>query len=140
MTHFTKESWKVFVNKKIADMNQNFILENTKRYKKLDYYSMGCEEFGIKDYFVNLRLADARLKFRERCKTMSTCKTDYPSDINHIKSLFTCHNCEEIDSVSLHWKSCPAYSHLRENRNLDSDVDLCAYYRDIINFRNQESE
>ena len=138
VTQFSKESWKQFVRKNIADLNRNFIIENSKRYKKLDYYSMGCEEFGLKDYFLNLNLADGRLKFRERCKTMSTCKMDYPSDINNIKSLFTCHHCEEIDSVSLHWKSCSAYSQFRDNRNLDADADLCAYYRDIINMRNQE--
>ena len=139
VTQFSKESWKVFVNKNITDMNRNYILEHSKKYKKIDYYSMGCEEFGLKDYFLNLSLADGRLKFRERCKTMSTCKTDYPSDINNIRSLFSCQHCDEIDSVRLHWKYCIAYSHLRENRNLNSDVDLCAYYRDIINMRNLDS-
>ena len=135
---FSKDAWKKLVSKNIVQMNREFIIESSKRYKKLDYVSMGCEDFGLKKYFLDLNLEDGRLKFRERCKTMTTCKTDYPSDMKNVRSLFSCHHCDEVDSVNLHWKTCSAYSHLRENRNLNSDVDLCAYYRDIINLRNQE--
>ena len=119
-------------------MNREYILDTSKKYKKLDYVSMGCEDFGLKNYFHNLNLSDSRLKFRERSKCMTTCRTDYPSDVENIRAMFKCYHCEEIDSVSLHWKSCLGYSHLRENRNLQSDVDLCGYYRDIINMRVQE--
>ena len=96
---------------------------------------MACEEYGMKDYFRCLNLSDSRIKFRERSKCMTSCRTDYPSDKENVKAMFECYHCEEIDSVGLHWKSCAGYAHLRENRNLQLDTDLCGYYRDIINLR-----
>ena len=99
---------------------------------------MACEEFGLKAYFHNLNLADSRLKFRERSQCMTSCRLDYPNDRENIKSMFSCHHCDEIDSVALHWKYCEAYRHLRENRNLDIDSDLCGYYRDIIKLREED--
>ena len=135
---FSKLGWRKYVREKIHEMNREFILENSKKYKKLDYMSMACEEYGLKDYFNCLNLTDSRIKFRERSKCMTSCRTDYPSDQGNIKAMFQCFHCDEIDSVGLHWKLCPGYAHLRENRNLQLDTDLCGYYRDIINLREQE--
>ena len=134
---FSKKSWKKFVREKIWNLNRDYIINSSKKYKKLDYFSMGCEEFEMKDYFHKLNLADSRLKFRERSRCMITCRTDYPSDNDNIRAMFKCHHCDEIDSLNLHWKSCQAYKHLRENRNLEVDYDLCGYYRDIIKLREE---
>ena len=128
---------KKFVHEKIIDLNREFILENSKKYKKLNYLSIACEKYGLKEYFHNLNLSDCRLKFRERAKCMTSCRIDYPSDIENIRAQFKCYHCDEVDNGSLHWKSCSGYEHLRINRNLESDVDLCGYYRDIINLRGQ---
>ena len=137
VSKFSKQSWKSFVNEKIGRLNREYIINNSKKYKRLDYVSMGCEEFEIKDYFHHLNLADSRLKFRERSHCMTTCRTDYPSDIENVRAMFKCHHCDEIDSLDLHWKSCQGYKHLRENRDLNVDSDLVGYYRDIINLREQ---
>ena len=134
---FSKRDWQRFVRRKILDMNRDFIVENSRKYKKIDHISMACEEFGIKEYFSNLNLHDSRLKFRERSKCLPSCRIDYPSDKDNIKAAFKCYDCDEIDSGSLHWQSCSGYEHLRRNRNLQSDVELCGYYRDIIKLRGQ---
>merc|ERR1711935_536623 len=42
---FSKQSWKVFVREKILNMNREYIIDTSKKYKKLDYVSMGCEDF-----------------------------------------------------------------------------------------------
>ena len=79
--------------------------------------------------------------FRERYFCLPTCRMDYPSDISNIKAQFSCFHCEEIDSArDGHWKSCVGNSHLRENKVLTLDVDLCEYYRGIINMRIQEQK
>ena len=135
---FSKQSWRKYVREKILSMNREYILTGSKNYKKIDHVSMACEDFGMKDYFNNLNLADSRLKFRERSHCMTSCRTDYPSDLENIREMFSCYHCDEIDTVDYHWKSCEGYKHLRANRNLNIDSDLCGYYRDIIKLRIDE--
>ena len=122
---------------KLIDMNRQYVIEKSRKYKKLDFVNMACEEYGMKDYFNNLNLPDRRLKFRERSQCLPRCRKHYPSDKENIKVMFKCFHCDEVDDGSLHWKVCSGYAHLRENRNLQSDVDLCSYYRDIIKLREQ---
>ena len=128
------------MKQKIIQMNREFIIENSKKYKKIDYNSMACEEFELKEYFSNLNLANGRVKFRERCQTMIKCKMAHPSDYENIKSSFSCTapGCDEIDMETIHWKTCIGYSNLRKNRNLDIDEQLCEYHRDIIQMRSEE--
>ena len=135
---FLKKGWKSFIRGKISQMNRDFIIENSRKYKKLNYISMACEEYGLKGYFSNLNLQDSRLKFRERSKCLPTCQTDYPSDKDNIRAAFKCYDCDEIDSGSLQWQSCSGYEHLKKNRNLESDEDLCGFYRDIIKLRGKQ--
>ena len=84
-----------------------------------------------------MNLADSRLKFRERAKCMPSCRIDYPSNSENILAQFKCYHCDEVNNGSLHWKTCSGYEHLRANKNLELDVDLCDYYREIINLRGQ---
>ena len=132
---FSKKEWKCFVNKNIIQMNREYIIENSKHYKKIDYITMACEDFEIKGYFHDLNLEESRIKFRERSHCMTTCKTNYSNNYEYIKSMFECENClDEIDNFELHWKTCRGLKHLRENKDL-SDSDLVAYYREIISLR-----
>ena len=115
--------------------------EQSKWYKKINSTSLSLEEFELKEYFINLDLARARLNFRERANCMSTCKRNYSSDYNHIRTMFTCESCEsDKDDVISHWRECFSYEQFRLNRNLGSDFDLMSYYQDKINFRKSEVE
>ena len=131
---FTSQSWKVFTKKKISEMNRISILEEIKKSKKLDYFSLTCEDFQLKSYFLSLNLADSRLKFRERSKCKKSCRTHFPSDVNNIREMFRCASCNEIDGLD-HWKTSKCYEHLREGKNLDLDADLCEFYRGVIKYR-----
>ena len=94
----------------------------------------------MKSYFKDLNLEDSRIKFRERCKCLSLCRTSHPSDINNIRASFECFHCQEVDTnAGLHWVTCSSYAHLCLNKNLHSDAELCDYYKEIINMRKQDS-
>ena len=136
---FSKFQWKKFVSEKIDTDNREFLIKWSESYKKVDSLSLGVEEYESKPYFNTLNLAQARLKFRERSSCMKFCRTHASSDAGNIKALFQCFNCPKIDVLS-HWRTCQSYAKLRNNRNLDSDVDLLAYYQDIIQLRSAKVE
>ena len=119
---------------KLSKENRDFIIDWSKRYKKIDSLSLGCEEYERKPYFHKLSLAQARLKFRERSKTMKTCRTQFPGDTKNFKARFECFHCDNIDTL-IHWRTCPSYFHLRQSKNLDDDFDLTTYYSEIIKMR-----
>ena len=134
VTSFTKHQWKVFVDRKILEMNRSFILEEIKKSKKLDYFSLASEDFGMKPYFLSLNLPDSRMKHRERSKCMTSCRTHFPSDQNNIREMFRCVSCNEIDGLD-HWKTSNCYKNLREGKSLDNDEELCEFYRGVIKLR-----
>ena len=141
VTKFTEKKWKELTKRKIQIQNRDFLIEEAKRYKKIDSVSLACEDFEMKDYFFNLDLNRARIKFRERSKCMKTCKTHFSSDPRFLEGNYTCVSCAEgkVDTLS-HWRECVAYSKFRESRNLESDLDLVNYYQDIIKSRLDEEE
>ena len=136
---FSKREWKAFVRRKILTANQEFLLESSKNYKKIDSISLATEKWGIKDYFSQLNLTQARIKFRERAKCMNKCKRHYSNDYESIRTKFVCPSCnsDSVDVLS-HWRLCPSYEMFREFRNLNVDEDLMAYYQDIIAYRSAE--
>ena len=138
---FSKKEWKSFVKNLIDSENREFLVEQSKKYKKIDHLSMAVEDYKIKDYFFHFNLAKARIKFKERSNCMSTCKTHYTSDRRNIDTMFLCpqEKCDKIDSLS-HWRMCRSYLHLRKNRNLDDDHDLMSYYQDVIKLRLNKAE
>ena len=120
------------IRRKIDSNNPEFFIENARTYKKIDHLSLSVEEQGMKSYFSDLNLRQARIKFRERASRMKECKRHYSSDHNNIKSMFLCPcNSDKVDVLS-HWKVCKLYEKFRESRDLNSDVDLISYYQDII--------
>ena len=102
-------------------MNQKYLIESSRKYKKLDYLDMANEEYKMKDYFFELDLSRARMKFQERASTVKYCSSHFPSDEFFLKGGFFC-PCEDEDEekkvVSLfHWKNCSLYSKI-ESRKL----------------------
>ena len=135
---FSKLKWKNLVRKKITELNTEFLIEWSRRYKKLDYLSLSNEEFGLKEYFLVLDLDHARLRFRERAQCLRTCKVQFPSNWKNIQMMFQCTHCDEIDSGSSHWRTCSGYTFLRKDKDLDDLHQLITYYQEIIKLRDEE--
>ena len=89
----------------------------------------------MKDYFHNLNLEFSRIKFRARSLTMTSCSSHYPSDPANIKKLFECdEKCNSIDSL-FHWENSDCYMKFKKSDQFSSDLELCEFYKCIINHR-----
>ena len=146
VTLFSKAQCKRYVGGKILLPNCRFLLENMKRYKKVDSLSLPLEDFKKKEYFKTMDIHPLRIRFRERTKTLTSCRLHYRSDKENISRAFSCISCEKkgdkklnIDQLS-HWYVCDSYTHLKaKDSGGDPDQTLCDFYMRVIKFR-QESE
>ena len=136
---FSKTEWSRFVSNKIEGENRDYLLEWSRKYKKLDYLSLGCEDYEVKPYFHKLNLAQSRIKFWERSKSMKYCRTSQPSDKHNLKVSLRCYHCQKFDLLS-HWYSCPRYSNLRKSKNLEDDFQLTNDFSEIMRMRLAELE
>ena len=76
---YSKLEWKALVRRKITMENREFLIDMARKYKKIDYLEMACEEEGMKDYFLRLDLNSACVKFMERALCIPPCMSRYPS-------------------------------------------------------------
>ena len=134
---FSKKEWKTLITKLISSANRKSLIENSKRYKKLNHVSLSLEEYKLKDYFDNLDLARGRVKFKERSFSMTSCKRHFLNEF--VKSTYYCSGCntESVD-VLRHWGRCSGYSKFAQSRNLENESELLAFYIDVINFRRDQ--
>lgn len=132
----SKLQWKKAVNEKTRKKNRNDILDNieSKNYKKLNLEELKTEEFERKPYLTKLNMQAARTKFALRTRMTKTVKLNYKNDPANKKSLWKCNDCSSIDSQE-HILWCPAYGHLRIDKNLQDDKDLTKYFQQVLQLR-----
>ena len=65
-------------------------------------------------------------------------KLNFKSNQNFSNELWKCDFCMSMDSQS-HIIWCPAFSSLREGKNLHNDMDLITYFREVMKIRENES-
>ena len=139
MRKISKQRWKRLVNAAILKENKaQLLLEIQTKYRKLDYDQLKNESFEIKDYLKKLQLGNARCKFRIRTKMVENIAFNFSSDPAYVSRLWCCTHCDCMDSQS-HVLVCDGYKYLRQDRDLSSDNDLVAYFRDVISLRDKIS-
>ena len=135
----TQPQWKTAVKKAIRNKNKNDLLEmiDEKEYKKLDLDELKKENFEIKPYMLQLNLQSARTKFAIRTKMTKTVKLNFKNDPSNKKKLWMCDDCSSVDSQE-HILWCPAYGHLRQEKNLEDDKDLTRYFQQVLKLRDKK--
>ena len=97
MSNYSLNEWKKEVGKKIAQKNYDDLMKKMKTYKKLDHEQLSKEDFEFKSYLNELKLSDARTRFKLRAKMVYKIKFNFQSD-----PLFTSENwkcsCQGSDS------------------------------------------
>ena len=64
-------------------------------------------------------------------------KMHFMSDKKFAADLWQCDNqCGKCDSVA-HIKECPAYDHLRADKDLSEDQDLVHYVQQVLQLRDE---
>ena len=128
--------WKKIVNKTLLTKNRNDLLEVMvkKNYKKIDIDEMSKENFEMKKYMSQLTMHSARTKFALRTKMTKNVKMNFKNDPANKRTLWKCDDCSSIDSQE-HILWCPAYGHLRIEKDLDNDKDLTWYFQQVLKSR-----
>ena len=93
------------------------------------------ESLVLKEYPTNMTLRNARTKFRMRSHMLDV-KLNKKSDKKNTESLWKCDFCTSLDSQS-HITWCPAFSTLRDGRNLKNDSDVIDYVQQVMKIRTQ---
>ena len=79
-----------------------------------------------------MNLSNARLKFNLRSK-MLDIKFNYSA--KYEKELWLCDSCCSSIETQSHLLFCPAYSTLREGKDLSNDDHLIAYIQSVMQIR-----
>ena len=126
------KQFKKIVKRKIMEANERELKLNMIKSSKSD--EIMNDTFGLKAYFKELNVEEARTKFKLRTNMIKT-KFNYKNDRKNNYDNWACDSCESaIDSQS-HVLWCPAYEKLRAGKNLQSDKDLVHYYAEVLLLR-----
>ena len=80
----SKGIWKKKVKSYVVELNRQELIEESKKYKKIDSESLKYEEFKRKDYFYSLRLEDVRLKLKLKAESFQPSRTMLKENIEVI--------------------------------------------------------
>ena len=95
---------------------------------------MSKEDFKIKDYLGKMTLDKSRMNFKMRSKMMDV-KFNYSA--KHEKELWLCDSCCSSIETQSHLLFCPAYSTLREGKDLLNDDHLIEYVQKVMHIRSK---
>jgi hypothetical protein len=98
MKSVSKPQWKNLVNKMILKKNKDDLVNIAKNCKKIDSEEMAAEEFERKSYMTDLRMDQARMKFRIKTKMVKNIKLNFTNGPKSVKSLWKCPECSHLDS------------------------------------------
>ena len=91
------------------------------------------ESFGLQEYIKEMKLSDARMKFRLR-SNMTKVKMNMKSDPRFAAELWACSECGNLDSQS-HIMWCPSFAPLREGLDISNDTDVVHYFQEVFKIR-----
>ena len=80
MKKTSKMLWKNLVIKKMKEKNKTYLVKQSERYKKINSDEMEKENFERKPYLTNLRMDQARTKFKMKTKMLKNVKMNYKND------------------------------------------------------------
>ena len=88
----------------------------------------------MKSYLNDLPVNLAGIKFKYRVSMLPFVKMCYKSEPKYLKSLWKCTACGLMDTIQ-HLAYCIGYEHMRVDKDLSDDFQLCVYLSNIIKER-----
>ena len=119
------------VKKAVVSDCERELMEQIRASSKLRSGDMINEKFGKKEYINELKPGDARQIFKYR-SSMYDVQWDYRSNPKYSSDLWKCSSCASAIETQQHVLFCPAYSSLREGRDITSDQDLATYLQKVL--------
>ena len=142
LRQMSKYQWKKEVRRFIEQKNEKELLQDIKKYKKLDHGEFEKEKFARKDYFHNLDLEGVRTRFRISSKMVPTIRKNFSR--KYRQQTLTCPACSSLqgekylDTQEHVLTVCSAYSDLRNELNLGEDKDLVTFFKSVLERRIDE--
>ena len=130
----SKVAWKRLVKDAIKEIEVSKLKKQISTKSKLKDGPMSKEDFKIKDYLGKMTLDKSRMNFKMRSKMMDV-KFNYSA--KHEKELWLCDSCCSSIETQSHLLFCPAYSTLREGKDLLNDDHLIEYVQKVMHIRSK---
>ena len=154
---FPKLIWKRKVKEYVKELNKTKLLEESKKYKKIEYSKLVKDTYERKDYFKTLDLEDARLRFRISSNMVDSVRSNFPGKYRAKGKPLACPFCSKEpetnqgnstvvdnsprDNVDHIMTECKVYEDMRANRDImTSDSDLVAFFKEVIEYRRLNNE
>ena len=147
LRNVSKLMWKRTVKKYLHNLNKCQLLEEIRKYKKLNYDDLSKETFERKQYLTQLNLESARMRFRVSAGFVQTVRGNFSRKYRD-KTLL-CPGCQKItnDKNSLsqhkdtqpHILDCVSYSDLRGPLFDPSDDKMLAEFFSKVVMRRIEN-
>ena len=124
----SKKQFKATVRKACQLKNDEELKSQIQSYKKMsalreEIKKGNCYFFSETIFRFRVELYESKLNFKN--------KPEFKADN------FLCDSCETEVDHHTHVLYCPAYSVLREDKNLNSDSDLAIYLQNVLDIRNK---
>ena len=149
-----KYHWKKTVRNYTAGLNKTQLLEDIRKYKKLNHSELSEETFGRKSYLSTLSLENARMRFKISCGLVNTVRTNFKRKYEG-KSL-ACPGCSTNDNSANsplnlinqsqpdsqpHILVCGSYSDLKTHDFDPNDDKMVAeFFIKVVNRRIENGE
>ena len=114
--------------------NRSDIIDKAKEYKKIESNKLSTEKYGLKEYFSELNVQDAKLFFAIRSRMTRYIQTNYKGNAKYKSNGWKCTSCKVLDTQE-HVELCPVFESLRKDRDLTVKKNLVDYYRSVIHIR-----
>ena len=131
---WSKLAWKKIVKNKVWELCEKELKEKLKEFEKLIDSKMYDEKFVTKEYLKNMSVKNARVKFKLRTK-MTDVKFNYKNNPVNRATLWYCDSCQSAVETQSHILWCPAYSELRQGKDINNDEHLIDYVRKVLEIR-----
>ena len=112
-------------------------MQEIKHSKKFNYSILKDENFETKQYFFDMTLEKARMKFSIDTNMLKSVKTNFSSERKYEDKLWQCNFCLRIDSTR-HIRNCPFFEEQRADKNFNNDYDLILYFQEVMTIQMQE--
>ena len=138
LTCTSKAQFRQIIRTKIRDKNAREILQMCKGYRKLNYFDLKEETFGLDENCKNMTLNESRVLYAMKNGMTRGAMLNYASDPEFKKRSWLC-VCGEMSS-NLHFRYCKNYEYLRIGKDFSSDIHLVKYLQAIHKVRDEEEK
>ena len=164
----SKRSYKALCKRYIFEKNKRDLINMAQGYKKIDVHEFENDTFKRKDYFHTLNLEEIRYKFRIENHFVATIRHNFPNLYRRRNMSLSCPSCRKMepnnrttnhnnnnnnttttnntnnypDTQNHLLFHCPAFSHLREELELDvlDDRKVIQFYKEVVDARIRDGD